>query len=39
MVPLFAYGPGSERLGGIQDNARVGRTLIELLLKKEMEIY
>jgi alkaline phosphatase len=37
MVPLFAYGPGSNRLSGIQDNARVGQTLIELLLKKEMK--
>jgi alkaline phosphatase len=37
MVPLFAYGPGSNRLSGIQDNARVGRTLIELLLQKEMK--
>jgi alkaline phosphatase len=37
MVPLFAYGPGSTRLSGIQDNARVGQTLIELLLKKEMK--
>jgi alkaline phosphatase len=35
MVPLFAYGPGSARFSGIQDNAQVGRTLIELLLKKE----
>ena len=37
MVPLFAYGPGSTRLSGIQDNARVGRTLIELLLKREIK--
>mgnify|MGYP000246461109 CR=1 FL=1 len=37
MVPLFAYGPGSPRLGGIRDNARVGRTLIELLLQKEIK--
>jgi len=36
MVPLFAYGPGSKRFSGIQDNARVGQTLIELLLKKEV---
>jgi alkaline phosphatase len=36
MVPLFAYGPGSERFNGIQDNARVGQTLIELLLKREI---
>jgi alkaline phosphatase len=37
MVPLFAYGPGSPRLSGIRDNARVGRTLIELLLQKEIK--
>jgi alkaline phosphatase len=37
MVPLFAYGPGSNDFSGIQDNARVGRTLIELLLKKEIK--
>jgi alkaline phosphatase len=37
MVPLFAYGPGSNRLSGIQDNARVGQTLIELVLKKEIK--
>lgn len=27
MVPLFAFGPGAERLGGIHDNAEVGRIL------------
>jgi alkaline phosphatase len=37
MVPLFAYGPGSSRLSGIQDNARVGRTLIELVLQKKIK--
>ena len=37
MVPLFADGPGSKRFNGIQDNARVGRNLIELLLKKEIK--
>jgi alkaline phosphatase len=40
MVPLFAYGPGSERFNGIQDNARVGQVgqqLIELLMKKEVK--
>jgi alkaline phosphatase len=37
MVPLFAYGPGSNSLSGIQDNARVGQTLIELLLQKEIK--
>jgi len=28
MVPLLAYGPGSEALGGIHDNTDVGRALI-----------
>jgi alkaline phosphatase len=37
MVPLFAYGSGSTRLSGIQDNTRVGQTLIELLLKREIK--
>lgn len=31
MVPLFAYGPGSQRFGGIQENYRVGQMLRELL--------
>ena len=35
MVPIFAYGPGSNRFSGIQDNARVGQTLISQLLKSE----
>jgi alkaline phosphatase len=33
MVPIFAYGPGSNRFSGIQDNTRIGQNLIELLLK------
>lgn len=28
MVPLLAYGPGSQSLGGIRDNTDVGRALI-----------
>jgi alkaline phosphatase len=28
MVPLLAYGPGSESLGGILDNTEIGRALI-----------
>jgi alkaline phosphatase len=28
MVPMFAYGPGSEVLGGIHDNTFVARTII-----------
>ncbi len=31
MVPLFAYGPGSDAFGGIGDNAAVGRRLIEIV--------
>lgn len=37
MVPIFAFGPGSRRFGGIHDNARIGQTLIELLLKSEIK--
>lgn len=29
MVPLFAYGPGSERFGGIRENDEIGRLLME----------
>lgn len=36
MVPSFAFGPGSNQFSGIQDNARIGQTLIELLLNKEI---
>jgi alkaline phosphatase len=28
MVPLLAYGPGSESLGGIRDNTDIGQALI-----------
>jgi alkaline phosphatase len=35
MVPIFAFGPGSNRFSGIQDNARVGQAIISQLLKKE----
>lgn len=31
MVPIFAYGPGAEKFGGIQDINDVGRKLIELV--------
>lgn len=34
MVPIFAFGPGSSRFSGIQDNARIGQTLIDLLLHR-----
>ncbi len=37
MVPVFADGPGSSRFSGIQDNARIGQILIDLLLKKEIK--
>ena len=39
MVPLFAYGPGSARFKGIQDNARIGQNLIGLLLKREFDNF
>jgi alkaline phosphatase len=29
MVPLFAYGPGSQAFAGIHDNTHIGRTLIK----------
>jgi alkaline phosphatase len=32
MVPLFAAGPGAERLAGIRDNDEVGRILRELFI-------
>lgn len=32
LVPLFAAGPGAERMAGILDNADVGRILQELLV-------
>jgi alkaline phosphatase len=35
MVPLFAHGPGSDTFSGIQDNARIGQTLIDLLLNRK----
>jgi alkaline phosphatase len=31
MVPLFSFGPGSQRFGGIHDNTFVGITLIEMV--------
>jgi alkaline phosphatase len=31
MVPLFAFGPGAERFGGIRRNDEVGRILMELV--------
>jgi alkaline phosphatase len=37
MVPIFAYGPGSRNFNGIQDNAGVGRRLIDLVLKREIK--
>jgi alkaline phosphatase len=37
MVPIFAYGPGSRNFSGIQDNAGVGRKLIDLVLKREVK--
>ncbi len=37
MVPIFAYGPGSATFSGIQDNAGVGQTLIDLLLNRKTQ--
>ncbi|MBU1105904.1 MAG: alkaline phosphatase [Candidatus Riflebacteria bacterium] len=31
MVPLFAFGPGAEKFGGMCDITHVGKTLIELV--------
>lgn len=31
IVPLFAYGPGSEAFGGVKDNAEIGAALIRFL--------
>ncbi len=31
MVPLFAFGPGSRYLGGIQDNTDIGRIMIDFV--------
>jgi alkaline phosphatase len=31
MVPLFAFGPGSERFGGIMDNTDIGKTMIRFI--------
>lgn len=36
MVPVFAYGPGSERFSGVQDNTDIFKKCVELLgLKKD----
>ena len=37
MVPIFAYGPGSPNFSGIQDNTRIGQTLISLLLNRKIK--
>jgi alkaline phosphatase len=31
MVPLFAFGPGSEMFGGIMDNTEIGKSMIQLI--------
>lgn len=31
MIPLFAYGPGAERFGGIKENYEIGRLLMEIV--------
>jgi alkaline phosphatase len=33
MVPVFAFGPGRERFGGIHENAEIGRLLFRLFGK------
>ena len=35
MVPIFAFGPGSNQFNGIQDNAQVGRAIISRLLQTD----
>lgn len=35
MVPLFAYGPGCEVLGGIIDNTDIGKTMIRFIQASE----
>ena len=37
MVPIFAYGPGSAKFSGIQDNARIGSNIIAQLRKREIK--
>lgn len=34
MVPLFAFGPGSEAFGGILDNTDIGRIMIEFMRER-----
>lgn len=34
MVPVFAYGPGSEAFGGMQDNTDIGSQIIDYLETK-----
>jgi len=35
MVPLFAYGPGSEAFSGILDNTDIGKTMIRFIQASE----
>lgn len=35
MVPVFAYGPGSEAFGGMQDNTDIGSQIIDYLDAKQ----
>lgn len=39
MVPVFAYGPGSDAFGGIIDNTEIGRTLIGLVSAENMSAH
>jgi alkaline phosphatase len=34
MVPLFAHGPGAERLAGVHTNAQIGQILMDLLSRR-----
>jgi alkaline phosphatase len=31
MVPVFAYGPGAEIFGGIQENTDIAKKMMQLL--------
>lgn len=39
MVPVFAYGPGSEAFGGIHDNTDLGRLIIQNLENSRTPFY
>jgi alkaline phosphatase len=37
MVPVLAYGPGSEKFGGFLDNTDIGRALIETVTRRSVK--